>query len=48
MGCDVIQGFLIAMPMAMGDLRSFLDARTDATPESSLGFNWLGRGGQTG
>jgi EAL domain-containing protein (putative c-di-GMP-specific phosphodiesterase class I) len=45
MGCDVIQGFLIAMPMALGDLRSFLDAREDTTPESSLGFNWLGRAG---
>jgi EAL domain-containing protein (putative c-di-GMP-specific phosphodiesterase class I) len=48
MGCDVIQGFLIAMPMAMGDLRAFLDARDDTAPESSLGFNWLGRAGKTG
>jgi len=48
MGCDVIQGFLIAMPMALGDLRAFLDAREDATPEASLGFNWLGRGSQVG
>lgn len=47
MGCDVIQGFLIAMPMALGDLRSFLDAREDANPEASLGFNWLGRAGRT-
>lgn len=46
MGCDVIQGFLIAMPMALGDLRSFLDARADTNPEASLGFNWLGRGGR--
>ena len=46
MGCDVIQGFLIAMPMALGDLRAFLDAREDATPEASLGFNWLGRAGR--
>ena len=48
MGCDVIQGFLIAMPMALGDLRAFLDAREDATPEASLGFNWLGRASQVG
>jgi len=48
MGCDVIQGFLIAMPMALGDLRAFLDAREDATPEASLGFNWLGRAGRVG
>ena len=48
MGCDVIQGFLIAMPMALGDLRSFLDARDDTAPESSLGFNWLGRAGKAG
>ncbi len=48
MGCDVVQGFLIAMPMTLGELRSFLDARVDRAPEPSLGFNWLARSGKTG
>ncbi|WP_442679157.1 EAL domain-containing protein [Sphingomonas sp. ASY06-1R] len=48
MGCDVVQGFLIAMPMTLGELRSFLDARVDRAPEPALGFNWLARSGKTG
>jgi EAL domain-containing protein (putative c-di-GMP-specific phosphodiesterase class I) len=28
MGCDMVQGYLIAKPMPLGDLRTFLDART--------------------
>lgn len=48
MGCDVVQGFLIAMPMALGDLRAFLDARDDSGGDAALGFNWLGRAGQAG
>jgi EAL domain-containing protein (putative c-di-GMP-specific phosphodiesterase class I) len=45
MGCDVIQGFLIATPMPLGDLRVFLDARADKAADNySLGFNWLARG----
>jgi diguanylate cyclase len=45
MGCDVIQGFLIATPMALGELRGFLDARADnaASEGYALGFNWLAR-----
>ena len=44
MGCDVIQGFLIAMPMPLGELRAFLDARADMVPESvPSSFNWLKR-----
>lgn len=48
MGCDVVQGFLVAMPMALGDLRGFLDKRDDGAADSSLGFNWLGRAGKVG
>jgi EAL domain-containing protein (putative c-di-GMP-specific phosphodiesterase class I) len=44
MGCDVIQGFLIAIPMSLGELRAFLDARADRGSEGiPLGFNWLRR-----
>ncbi len=36
MGCDMVQGYLIAKPMPLGDLRAFLDARTgDHTAEDS-------------
>ena len=44
MGCDVIQGFLIAQPMRLGELRAFLDAREVRAPDAmSPGFNWLRR-----
>jgi diguanylate cyclase len=45
MGCDVIQGFLIATPMALGELRTFLDAKADRAGGDGymLGFNWLAR-----
>lgn len=45
MGCDVIQGFLIAQPMRLGELRAFLDQRAEGVPEEfSLPFNWLSNG----
>ena len=46
MGCDVIQGFLIATPMPVGELRAFLDARADRGNADSyaVGFDWLSRG----
>jgi len=44
MGCDFVQGFLIATPMSLGALREFLDARTDAAAEAApQGFSWIGR-----
>jgi EAL domain-containing protein (putative c-di-GMP-specific phosphodiesterase class I) len=44
MGCDVVQGFLLAMPMPLGELRAFLDAREDGGADRiPIGFNWLGR-----
>jgi EAL domain-containing protein (putative c-di-GMP-specific phosphodiesterase class I) len=44
MGCDVLQGFLIATPMTLGELRAFLDSRADQGAENySIGFNWLAR-----
>jgi diguanylate cyclase len=44
MGCDVLQGFLIATPMPLGELRAFLDSRADQGAENySIGFNWLAR-----
>lgn len=42
MGCDLAQGFLIAMPMSIADLRAFLDSRQDAPVETSpQGFSWI-------
>jgi diguanylate cyclase len=44
MGCDVVQGFLIATPMQLGELRAYLDTRADRAADSySVGFNWLAR-----
>jgi EAL domain-containing protein (putative c-di-GMP-specific phosphodiesterase class I) len=44
MGCDVVQGFLLAMPMLLGELRAFLDARENgAVDRIPIGFNWLGK-----
>jgi EAL domain-containing protein (putative c-di-GMP-specific phosphodiesterase class I) len=49
MGCDVVQGFLLAMPMPLGELRAFLDAREDGTVDRiPIGFNWLGRRAEKG
>lgn len=49
MGCDVVQGFLLAMPMPLGELRAFLDAREDgASDRIPIGFNWLGRRAEKG
>lgn len=49
MGCDVVQGFLLAMPMPLGELRAFLDAREDgAVDRIPIGFNWLGRRSEKG
>ena len=44
MGCDIVQGFLIAMPMPVGELRAFLDSRgeTDNNAQGAA-FNWLRR-----
>ncbi|NIJ07502.1 EAL domain-containing protein (putative c-di-GMP-specific phosphodiesterase class I) [Sphingomonas vulcanisoli] len=41
MGCDHMQGFLIAKPLRLGELRAFLDARIErgATPEN-IEFPW--------
>ena len=44
MGCDIVQGYLIAKPMAVGEVRAFLDSRADAvTPAVPTGFAWLRR-----
>lgn len=45
MGCDLMQGFLIAKPLRLGELRAFLDARVErpATFEN-IQFPWLGAG----
>jgi EAL domain-containing protein (putative c-di-GMP-specific phosphodiesterase class I) len=49
MGCDVVQGFLLAMPMPLGELRAFLDAREDgAVDRIPIGFNWLGKRAEKG
>lgn len=47
MGCDIIQGFLIAKPMPLPALLTFLDARARGASEKfSLGFNWLKQGAE--
>ena len=43
MGCDLMQGFLIAHPMALGELRAFLDLYSAAEPIKSPEFNWMER-----
>lgn len=44
MGCDLMQGFLIAKPMPLGELRTFLDAHVEGgQADFSLGFNMMGR-----
>lgn len=34
MGCDMVQGYLIAKPMQLGELRAFLDMRGDSAGDS--------------
>ena len=43
MGCDFVQGYLIAKPMPLGELRTFLDTR-DSAADISLptSFPWAG------
>ena len=44
MGCDLAQGFLVAMPMSVGELRTFLDAQQDAPAQApAQGFSWIRR-----
>ena len=41
MGCDLMQGFLIAKPMAIGALREWLDTRDEHAPlVPEAGFSW--------
>jgi diguanylate cyclase len=41
MGCDNMQGFLIAKPMPLGELRAFLDTRDAAgEPSMPIAFPW--------
>ena len=43
MGCDLMQGFLIAKPMSLGELRAFLDTRDAAgEPAIPMAFPWAG------
>lgn len=41
MGCDVMQGFLIATPMPLGELRAYLDLYKVTAPTKSPEFNWM-------
>ncbi|WP_293968870.1 EAL domain-containing protein [Sphingomonas sp.] len=41
MGCDLMQGYLIAKPMPLGELRAFLDTRDAAgEPAMPVAFPW--------
>jgi hypothetical protein len=41
MGCDLMQGYLIAKPMPLGELRAFLDTRDAAgEPAIPVAFPW--------
>lgn len=45
MGCDLVQGFLLATPMRIGELGAFLDTPPEGEVEvAAAGFNWLRRG----
>jgi diguanylate cyclase len=45
MGCDLMQGFLIAKPMPLGELRAWLDARADGEAvDTGLNFSWTDAG----
>lgn len=49
MGCDLMQGFLIAKPMVLGELRAFLDTRDAAgEPAMPIAFPWARPTGTTG
>lgn len=42
MGCDMIQGYLIAKPMQLGELRAFLDMREDKGDQTvSVEIPWM-------
>ena len=43
MGCDMMQGFLIAVPMTLADLILFFAQREPGVPSIASDFNWLGR-----
>ncbi len=46
MGCDLMQGYLIAKPLRLGELRAFLDARVErGAPFENIQFPWLSTGG---
>ena len=41
MGCDLMQGYLIAKPMPIGELRAWLDSRDESEPLApATGFQW--------
>jgi len=41
MGCDLMQGFLIAKPMRLGELRAYLDLNDGKAPNIPNEFNWI-------
>jgi EAL domain-containing protein (putative c-di-GMP-specific phosphodiesterase class I) len=41
MGCDLMQGFLIAKPMRLGELRAYLDVNEGRAPHIPSEFNWI-------
>ena len=47
MGCDVMQGYLIAKPLRLGELRAFLDARAERGETfENIQFPWVSTGGK--
>ena len=47
MGCDMIQGYLIANPMVLGELRGFLDQRKAQGDQSlTIDVPWARVGGK--
>lgn len=45
MGCDLMQGYLIARPMPLGELRGWLDAHVDGVDVGEVqGINWSDTG----
>ena len=45
MGCDLMQGYLIAKPLRLGELRSFLDARVERPASfENMQFPWITAG----
>jgi len=41
MGCDLMQGYLIAKPMRLGELRAYLDVNEGKAPHIASEFNWI-------